>query len=223
MLSAPNFKPMVAPLNGLVLSGGASTRMKTDKARLLVNGQTWLARAVELVTPVTGDTFVSIRGSQVDDPLRKAFKTLIDLPVDAHQNTSVHSPDVSEPKPIQGPLAGILTALHAQPECAWLVIAVDLPYLDASTLQFLIAQRDPSQLATAFISEHDQLPEPLCAIYEPAAYQALLAFSRSGKHCPRKFLINHTVKLIKQPRIGALNNINFSSEWPSHQAREQIL
>jgi molybdenum cofactor guanylyltransferase len=195
MMSAEHATPTPAPLYGLVLSGGASKRMHTDKAALRYQDSSWLALSVAKLDAVTRKTFVSIRAEQRHDPLRAGFNTLED---------AVNC---------QGPMAGILTALQRYPEVAWLVLAVDLPVLHPDTLRFLIQQRDATQLATAFRSESDQLPEPLCAIYEPAAKTALESFVAEGKHCPRKFLLQHAVRLLTQPTSHQLDNINTPADW----------
>ena len=44
--------------------------------------------------------------------------------------------------------------------------------------------------------------------------------SNKGRDCPRKFLINAPVKLIDQPRPGALDNINTPAERAA--ARERL-
>ena len=59
-----------APLSGLVLSGGYSQRMQRDKAALVVDGQTQLARAVHLLQSVCADVFISVRADQQNDPTR---------------------------------------------------------------------------------------------------------------------------------------------------------
>jgi molybdopterin-guanine dinucleotide biosynthesis protein A len=63
------------------------------------------------------------------------------------------------------------------------VLACDLPFLDAATLDALIAGRDLERDATAFRSSHDGLPEPLCAIYEPRARAAIAAHLAGGRNC----------------------------------------
>jgi molybdopterin-guanine dinucleotide biosynthesis protein A len=113
---------------------------------------------------------------------------------------------------VEGPAAGIRAAQLAHPEAAWLVLACDLPLLDAATLQHLIARRDPARLATAYRSSHDGLPEPLCAIYEPAAAPALVAYLATGRNCPRKFLIQSDTLLLDQPDAKALDNVNTPAE-----------
>jgi molybdopterin-guanine dinucleotide biosynthesis protein A len=185
---------MSAPLRGLVLSGGRSTRMQRDKALLDYAGQTQLERAVALLQQVTNDVRVSVRADQIHDPLRSRFAQVVDG------------------SGVQGPAAGILAAQQADPAAAWLVLACDLPMLDAATLAALVAGRDPSRQATAFRSSHDGLPEPLCAIWEPASGPALLQFVAGGRNCPRKFLLQHDTLLLDQPNPEALDNVNTPDE-----------
>lgn len=186
---------MSAPLHGLVLAGGRSSRMGRDKAALEYAGRSQLERAFALLDPLVSRCFVSVRADQQHDPLRARFPQIVDA-----------APGV------EGPAAGILSALRAHPQSAWLVLACDLPFLDAGTLQHLIARRDPTRTATAFRSSHDGLPEPLCAIYEPAARSALEAFVASGRICPRKFLIQSDALLLDQPRAESLDNVNTPTE-----------
>jgi len=93
------------------------------------------------------------------------------------------------------------------------VLACDLPFLTERTLQHLIANRDPQKIATAYRSAHDGLPEPLCAIWEPAAREPVLAYIASGKQCPRKFLINSDTALLDLPEHQALDNVNTVEEF----------
>ena len=54
----------------------------------------------------------------------------------------------------------------------------------------------------------DGLPEPLCAVYRPAAKAVIEGFLADGIKCPRKMLINSETCLLEQPSPGALHNIN---------------
>ncbi len=186
-----------APLYGLVLAGGHSSRMQRDKAALEYAGRTQLERAIELITPLVERVFVSIRPDQAGDPLRARFAQIID------------SGEVS------GPMAGILAAQSRHPDAAWLVLACDLPLLDRQTLGHLLRSRRPERQATAYRSSHDGLPEPLCAIYEPSSAGTIRAYVAGGRDCPRKFLINADTALIDQPDPGALDNVNTPSEYGS--------
>jgi molybdopterin-guanine dinucleotide biosynthesis protein A len=184
-----------APLSGLVLAGGHSRRMRKDKATLDFNGETQLARAARLLSAHVGNMYVSVRPDQTTEPERARWPQIVD-----------RIPDI-------GPVAGILAALDHQPHHAWLVVAVDLPMLDVDTLERLMRLRNPHRLATAFLSDTDGLPEPLCAIWEPASRQPLADFVTGGKNCPRKFLLNHPVELLTLTSRHALSNINTPDEY----------
>jgi molybdopterin-guanine dinucleotide biosynthesis protein A len=190
----------VPALFGLVLAGGASTRMRTDKAALEYHGQPQLRWAFELAMKVCTASFVSVRPDQRDDPTRAGLPQIVDR------------------QPGIGPIAGISAALLEHPKAAWLVLACDLPFLTEGTLQHLGARRDPHKIATAYRSAHDGLPEPLCAIWEPAAREPLLAYIATGKQCPRKFLINSDTALLDLPEQQALDNVNTVEEFDSATA-----
>ena len=112
-----------------------------------------------------------------------------------------------------GPIVGIRSALAADPGAAWLVLACDLPFLSDAVLEQLLAERDPQCLATAYSSAHDGLPEPLCAIWEPAAAAELTAFQRGGGQCPRKFLGRSRIRLLEPRDRRALDNVNTPQEY----------
>ena len=186
---------MSAPLYGLVLAGGRSSRMGRDKAALRYEGQTQLERTMALLGAHVGRAYVSVRPDQKADALRARFAQIEDRASDI------------------GPMAGLLAAQAAHPEAAWLVLACDLPLLDEPTLRRLIGARASTALATAYRSSHDGLPEPLCAIYEPRSRAALSDYVAQGKHCPRKFLLHVGAHLIEEPNPRALDNINTPEEY----------
>lgn len=178
---------MSAPeLYGLVLAGGRSTRMGRDKASLDYRGKPHALALHEELASICVKAFISCRGDQ---------RIPADLAlIDRYDNI--------------GPMAGLLTAFDHQPAAAWLVVACDLPFLDRATLEHLVASRDPSRPATAYRGRLDGLPEPLCAIYEPAMRDRLHQFVREGITCPRKALIRSEACLIDLQNPYALENAN---------------
>ena len=186
----------VPRIQGLVLAGGRSTRMQRDKAAIeFRTGETQLDTAMKLLGTRVAKAFVSVREDQKQDPARARYPHIVDR------------------GDIQGPIAGISAAFATYPDAAWLVLACDLPFLDEATLDTLLLARDPEFDATAYISSHDGLPEPLCAIYEPRARAGLLAQIAAGRNCPRKFLINAHTQPLKQPNPRALDNVNTVEEY----------
>lgn len=164
--------------------------MGRDKAALVSAGKTQLGRAVGLLGRHVERVYVSTRPDQVDDPLRAEFEQIVDRHTDL------------------GPVAGILSALTEQPRAAWLVLACDLPNVDDRTLAYLLEHASPDHAVTAYRSVNDGLPEPLCALYRPAARSMIERFVADGIKCPRKMLINSPTCLLEQPNPGALHNIN---------------
>ncbi len=183
----------LTPLFGLVLVGGQSRRMGAPKWALEYHGEPQAARTARLLAGVCAHVFVSV--ADPDDPAAR-------LPgVDV----------IPDAVSFRGPAAGIVSALAAHPDAAFLVVACDLPLLDAATLAALVDARDPARLATAFRSPRDASPEPLCAIWEPTARAGLLAGAEAGAACPRRFLMRDTppgVLLIDAPDPAALANAN---------------
>ena len=191
-----NAAPSLAPLYGLVLAGGRSTRMRRDKAAIEYRpGETQLDAAMKMLTGRVVRAFVSVRADQ------------------SLESTRAHHPCIVDRGGLEGPIAGIAAAFDEHPGVAWLVLACDLPFLDARTLDTLIAARGATHEATAFRSSHDGLPEPLCAVYEPQARAALTAYLAAGRNCPRKFLIGARTQLLEQPNPRALDNVNTVDEY----------
>jgi molybdopterin-guanine dinucleotide biosynthesis protein MobB len=182
-----------APLNGLVLTGGRSTRMATDKAAIAYHGVSQTQYCYDLLTRHCDVVYVSCRSDQTHDADKAELQQLPDRFLDL------------------GPLSGILTAMHREPTASWLVLACDLPFVGDPVIEQLLAQRNPYRAATAFASATDGFPEPLCAVYEPKCRHFLHHFLALGYQCPRKVLINAPIALL--PAAGdALANANHPGE-----------
>lgn len=194
------------PLFGLVLGGGRSTRMQQDKALLHYQGRPQLEVSYDLLLPYCEQVFISTRQEQGLDAERQAG-----LSIGPEAYLYDRFLDF-------GPIGGILSAMTAHPEAAWLVVACDLPLLDKITLDYLLHHRNPYKLASAFASAHDGLPEPLCAIYEPRMRSRLLAFLGAGYSCPRKVLLNSEIKTLNLPRTRALDNANTPEDYLNMKA-----
>ncbi|MEN9362385.1 MAG: bifunctional molybdopterin-guanine dinucleotide biosynthesis protein MobB/MobA [Verrucomicrobiota bacterium] len=181
------------PVQGLILSGGRSSRMGLDKGALDYHGRSMIAQAARLLAPHCAEIFVSCRAEQ-------------GLPEDAASLPRLHDVFLD-----LGPAGGILSAFARQPQAAWLVFACDLPLVTPEALSRLCAGRNPLKFATAYSSTHDGFPEPLLALYEPKARCRLLQFLALGKTCPRKMLINSPTQIL--PGYGSwLDNCNTPEE-----------
>jgi len=178
------------PVNGLILAGGKSTRMGQDKALLDRGGQSQLAYLAGMLDKNVERVFVSTRADQKDDGERRKYAQIVDRYDD------------------MGPLAGILSAMEEHPDSDWLVVACDLPNITGETITHLLKNCSADHPFTAYVSSHDGLPEPLCAIYRAGSIAIMRRFADEGIYCPRKILIRSDTFLLEQSDPGSLDNIN---------------
>jgi len=128
----------------LILTGGAGTRMGRDKATLEIGGETLASRVARVVR-------------EVADPA---------LVVGPEAGTGL--PTVDDPR--EGPLVAVaagaqeLAARGARG--ASLVVAADLPFLDAALLRLLVRELGEASAAVPVANDRDQ---PLCACYDLVA------------------------------------------------------
>lgn len=140
--------------------------MGRDKAFLETGGQTLLARQLQLVREIGAvEVFISGR-AEVD------YSTL-DCPVLKDKFSDA------------GPLAGIEGALDAMTSPLLLVLAVDLPKMDANFLRELLTQSDGSD---GIIPRVAGQMEPLVAIYPRTAHALAVERLRAGKLAVRDFV-----------------------------------
>jgi molybdopterin-guanine dinucleotide biosynthesis protein A len=180
-----------APLYGLVLAGGKSTRMGTDKAAIIWHTKEQHYYVADMLLPFCADVYISCRPEQQSD-IDPAYKTIPD---------SVNG---------SGPIIAIMSAFKVHPHAAWLIVACDLPLLDKATIDYLIQNRDTNKIATTFRSPFDSLPEPLITIWEPCSRNLLQPYLNDGFKCPRKLLIRNEeeVSILIPPNPDALLNAN---------------
>ncbi|WP_405247073.1 molybdenum cofactor guanylyltransferase [Cellulophaga sp. Asnod2-G02] len=182
-------------LYGLVLSGGKSTRMGTDKGLITYHGIPQRDYIYKLLEEVCDATFLSIRDDQAAT-----------IP----ENFQI----ITDENEFKGPFNGILSAHKKHPKVAWLVLACDLPLIDVKALKELIQARDTTKLATSFALRENPLPEPLCALWEAEGLKAAVDYMNSGQgSCPRKFLIRNDVSLVFPSDEKVLLNANSVSEY----------
>lgn len=184
------------PIYGLVLAGGKSTRMGTDKSALKYHNQLpQQIFASNLLQKFCGEhVFISKRNDYLE------------------QNNSEISV-IEDTFVGLGPMSGLLSAFQKHPNVAWLVVACDLPFLTEKSISQLIEGRNCSKIATTFKSPESDFPEPLITIWEPKAYPKLLQMLAYGYDCPRKVLINSEIEILINGDEKELQNINTPEQY----------
>ena len=183
----------VAPLFGLVLTGGKSTRMKTDKAAIHYYGTSQEKYVYDMLVKKCSKTFLSCNKEQA--ATKKEMPVIEDVFFE------------------MGPMAGILSAFQSFPNVAWLAVACDLPFLSEDTIAFLIKNRNATKIATAFVDSTGKYPEPMVTIWEPQSYPTLSQKVSEGNTSLSKILMNDDVELLKMPNEREFTNVNYPEEY----------
>lgn len=181
-------------LYGLILAGGQSARMGFDKRLMKVHAQ----NQQEYLTTLLG---------RYCEKIFLSCKDATEIPV--HLNPLVDQFEM------RSPLNGIASALMLHPQKDWLIVAVDMPFVDDECITTLLKQRSQQYLATCFLDSDDKLPEPMLGVWERGAQTALTDYIKAGNKSPRLFLEQHAVNCIKSNNKKTLLNINTQEELDS--------
>ena len=141
----------------MLLVGGLSRRMGTDKATLMLGGEQLWQRQLGLLRELAPNT-IWISARERLDWCPEDIEVILDEP------------------PSRGPLSGIAAALARLRTSHLLVLAIDMPQMTAAHLRKLWSCADAGRGVVPIIENRF---EPLCAIYPAeAAEAARLALSR---------------------------------------------
>jgi molybdopterin-guanine dinucleotide biosynthesis protein A len=194
----------VGDITGFVLAGGKSSRMGQDKALLELAGRTLLERAMALVRSVTPEVWIVGSSTKFEH-----FGTVVE---DAHTN--------------RGPLGGIHAALRSTRSELNLLLAVDLPFVEAPFLAYLAKTARESDAMVTVVRDSGHW-QPLCAVYRRSfgvlAEEALL--QRKNKidalfKEAKTRVIDEDEMTVQGFNPAMFHNLNTPEDW---RAAEQIL
>jgi len=134
----------------MLLVGGQSSRMGSDKATLMMGGEPLWQRQLRVLRELAPDkTWISAR-------------TLPDWCLD---NVEV----ILDEPPSRGPLSGITAALAHLRTSHLLALAIDMPKMTAAHIRKLLWHAQPG---SGVIPKIENRFEPLCAVYPVEAFNA---------------------------------------------------
>jgi molybdopterin-guanine dinucleotide biosynthesis protein A len=166
-------------LLGVVLCGGQSYRMGSDKALLKTGDQTWVEQSIQLFSKVNIPVVLSInRDQEAAHVQRSSIKAITD-------NTSIH---------VKGPLLGLLTIHQAHPDKDLFVLACDLPNMNAEVIKELCDKYSEDQGRQAYVFANEDGYEPLCAIYTSVGLTKIEGLRKQGKL--QKFSMKYVLDLM---------------------------
>ena len=160
-----------ADVSGVVLAGGFSRRMGTDKAELTLGGLTLLELQIRKLR-------------QIGIP---------DLMVSGCRKPMEGTRAIEDIYPHMGPMSGIHACLKAAKSKACLFVSVDVPLFPAEWLEKLIQVHDGP---VTMLSHGDEM-EPLLAVYDTALAERAEELILSGDRSVRSLFAGMEVKKLE--------------------------
>jgi molybdopterin-guanine dinucleotide biosynthesis protein A len=183
-------------ITAFVLAGGKSTRMGSEKAFVVLEGQTLLERVLHAVRAVTQDAMI----------------------VGARSKFLMYAPVVEDIFPDRGPLGGIHAALMATATDLNLILAVDLPFVEPSFLTYICNRARESEAAVV-VPRAAGGWQPLCAVYRKQFGSIAEKALAAGRNKIDSLFANVPVVSVEEQEIaqagfslGIFRNINTQEE-----------
>jgi molybdopterin-guanine dinucleotide biosynthesis protein A len=188
---------------GIILCGGQSSRMGSDKGLVTLNEKTWTQRALEKLSVLGIPVKISINYNQY--LVYKSEFSSVELIVD--------NPSLT----VKGPLLGVLSSHLKYPSEDLFILACDMPLMESDLLNELYSQYQDQTTAGAIVFTNNGEWEPLCGIYFATGLTYILSLLQSGqiiKHSMKNMLDHLQVKSIplSSEQKKAVRNFNSHSE-----------
>jgi len=170
----------------VILAGGESSRMGSDKGLIEINGKPMVEHIIGTLKPIAHSIWVST-----------ANKNYIQFGVSL----------VTDEYTAIGPLGGLHTALKSAISDCVLVVSVDAPFVSEECVLTLIGQAEPNTIA---ISKCAGKSYPLIGIYPVSVLSKLEEYIEHGKRSVFGFLETQKVKEVEfsEQYKNCFRNIN---------------
>ena len=197
---------MPANVSAIVLAGGMSRRLGRNKAIEPVGGEALISRVLRHLSGLTQQTVVVVNDMERASvlPLLASAKVVVDI------------------YPDSGSLGGIFTGLTAA-EGGWgLVVACDMPFLNADLWEHMLSLREGYD---AVVPELDGRPEPAHALYAKACLAPIERRLKAGEFKIAGFFADVRVRLVPEQEVHRFDpdqlsffNINTQEDLDRAQA-----
>lgn len=183
-------------VTGLVLSGGKSTRMGSDKGLLLKDGNSWSRVVADQISALDIPFKISINTGQLTE-----YQTIFN-------NHEL----IEDQLDLPGPLRGILSAHIQYPEKNWLVLACDMIDMDKETLLGALNAINEEPGKEFYVYRNETHYEPFGGIYTASGLQKVYDMHSRGllaSYSLQNILrLCNTHGLLSQSNKSAFRNYN---------------
>lgn len=184
---------------GVILAGGKSKRMGTDKAFLDVGREAMIRRVAEELAKLFAELLIC--GGEEETGKRLGLRVITDLIKGG------------------GPLSGIHAALHGAKYGQSLVVACDMPFVSAPLAQYMIRQAEGYDVA---VPRHGIHLQPLFAVYSKSCSKVVEESLHAGRYKIIDLYPRVRVNYVNEENLRAIANIDtafFNINTPAELAR----
>jgi|GEM_PF-598797 len=176
---------------GVVLCGGKSKRMKTDKAFLQYNGLPQWEYVYNLLSPFCEKTLLSVNTEQQETGM---FPKHIEQILDKDEYKE------------HGPMTGLMSVLEAVGDKPIFLIACDYPLLRMEHLLELIKHRNTEFDVVCY--RNTGRAEPLITLFEASVFEQIQAFYKEGNDSIATFIKQAKTCFVDVSEADFLQNVN---------------
>jgi molybdopterin-guanine dinucleotide biosynthesis protein A len=172
-------------ITGILLAGGKSSRMGTEKGKIQLNGHELMKSPLNALEATCDNIIIST--------CNKSFK------YPDHQV-------ICDKIPGLGPIGGIYTSLEKSGSDLNIVLSYDMPFITADLLKYLVKHSGEYDITAP--SLENQLPEPLCAVYNKSTIPFIEQNIRK-----ENYKVNALFPLVKFNHIIVPHDLPFFSPY----------
>ncbi len=173
------------------MAGGDSTRMKTDKSNLPIDGQPIIAHVL--------------------DQLRPHFKQILISAKDARAYGFPGVEVIADERPGQGPLMGIVSAIKASDHDLNFVQACDIPTTNMALVKEMLKCAPGYHAVTP--RNPDGRCEPLFAVYHKSVLEIMEGMLKRGQKSVHKVFDLCNARYVDLQTDNAIPNLNTMVEY----------
>ncbi len=185
-------------ITGIILAGGKSSRMGTDKGFIIYKNKAFIQHIIEAINPLVDKIIIVSNNTDYD--------------VFTHHPQSRTSFSITRVNDIienAGPLAGVYTGLHFATAKNNLVVSCDVPLINSETLSVLIDQIDNENDIVQLESQGKTTP--LIAVYKKQCAAIFYALLNEGERRLRVALRHLKVKTITLDKNQEIYTTNINT------------
>jgi len=188
---------------GVVLCGGQSSRMGSDKGLLMLSDKTWTQKAIDTLSNFQIPIAISVNKNQYHN-----YSTIFSIDTLIPDDPSLQ---------LHGPLCGLLSVHLKYPEEDLLILACDMPLIDTELIKQLLSKYSTETADDAFIYTNDAELEPMPGIYKSnglAYVHQLYSTNQLPRHSMKYMLEHISTYLCHLPldKKGRFRNFNTHAE-----------